>query len=76
MNKLLAIPSLLFFVLGIVGLLIPVIPQIPFFAISVLLLAAASDKFKKFIVSSELYKKHLKKYVDKNEKLSEFMNDV
>ena len=76
MNKLLAIPSALFFILGIVGLIIPIVPQIPFFAISIILLAAASTKFKRFIVSSELYKKHLKKYIDKSEKLSHFMNEL
>jgi uncharacterized membrane protein YbaN (DUF454 family) len=75
LNKLLVIPSVLFFILGIIGLIIPVIPQIPFFAVSVLLLAAASTRFKKFIVSTEIYKKHFQKYVDKNEKLSKFMND-
>lgn len=76
MNKLLVIPSALFFILGIVGLMIPVVPQIPFFAISILLLAAASNRFKRFIVNSKLYNNHLKKYIDKNEKLSHFMNEV
>lgn len=75
MNRLLVIPAALFFVLGIVGLLIPIIPQIPFFAVSIFLLAAASHKFKMMIINTDLYKKHLKKYIDKNEKLSKFMND-
>ena len=75
LNRLLIIPSVLFFILGIIGLIIPVIPQIPFFAVSILLLAAASNRFKKYIVSTEIYKKHLKKYVDRNEKLSKFMSD-
>ena len=73
MNKLLVIPSIIFFILGIIGLLIPVIPQIPFFAVSIILLAMASDRFKRFIISTNVYKNHLKKYVDKNEKLSRLM---
>lgn len=75
MNRFLVIPAALFFVLGIVGLLIPIIPQIPFFAVSIFLFAAASHKFKWMIVNTNLYKNHLKKYIDKNEKLSKFMND-
>jgi len=75
MNRLLVIPAAVFFVLGIIGLLIPIIPQIPFFVVSIILFAAASHKFKMMVVDSELYKKYLKKYIDKNEKLSDFMND-
>ena len=45
MNRLLVIPSVLFFVLGVIGLLIPIIPQIPFFAVSIILLAGASNRF-------------------------------
>ena len=75
MNRLLVIPSALFFILGIVGLMIPIVPQIPFFAFSVILLAGASSRFKRFLVSSKLYNKHFKKFIDKSEKLSEFMDD-
>ena len=75
LNKLLIIPSILFFILGLIGLLIPIVPQIPFFAVSIILLAAASKKFKSMIVSSKIYNKYLKKYIDKNEILSNIMND-
>ena len=75
MNRLLVIPSILFFALGIVGLLIPVVPQIPFFIISILFMASASDKFKRYIVSKKIYKDHIKKYVDRSELLSSLMED-
>lgn len=75
MNRLLIIPSVLFFLLGIVGLIIPIVPQIPFFVVSIFLFAAASKKFKRYIISTEVYNNYLKKYIDKNEKLREFMYD-
>lgn len=60
--------AVFFFILGVIGLLFPVIPQVPFFAVSVLFLCAASEKFRKKFTGSRLYQKHLKKYMDKNKK--------
>lgn len=74
MNKLLVIPSILFFILGIIGLIIPIVPQIPFFIVSILFLAAASEKFKRYIISTNVYKKYIEKFVNKHEKLSDIMN--
>ena len=71
----LIIVSIVFFILGIVGLLIPVIPQIPFFILGILCLSAASTRFKRFLVGTDLYQKHLKEHVEKNEKLAEFLNE-
>ncbi len=70
----LIIASILCFILGIVGLLIPVIPQIPFFILAVLCLSAASTRFKSFLVGTSLYQKYLKKHVEKHERISEFLN--
>ena len=75
LNKLLIIPSIFFLILGLIGLLIPIVPQIPFFAVSIILFAAASERFKSFIISTKLYNKYLKKYIDKSERLSKFMNN-
>ena len=74
MNKLLVIPAVIFFILGIIGLLIPIVPQIPFFAVSIFLFAAASEKFKKYIISTKLYDNHLRLFVEKHEKLNNFMH--
>ena len=60
---LLSISAVVFFVLGVIGLLIPVIPQIPFFVVSVLLMSAASARFRRALTQNGLYKKYLEKYV-------------
>ncbi len=65
-----------FFLLGVVGLLIPVIPQIPFFIMSVLCLSMASGRFKRWLVGTNLYQKHLKSHVEKHPKLSEFLHET
>ncbi len=67
--------AIIFLVLGLVGLALPIIPQIPFLLVGVILLSIASTRFKTFLKETELYKKHLKKYVDKSERLSKIMDD-
>ena len=62
----------LFFRLAIVGLILPVIPQVPFFVISFMFLAGASRHFRKFIVSTKLFNKFFKGYVDKHPKIAAF----
>ncbi len=70
----LIIASIICFILGFIGLLIPVIPQIPFFVLGVLCLSAASTRFKRFLVGTSLYQKHLKEHIDKHEKVAAFLN--
>ena len=67
--------AIIFLVLGLVGLALPIIPQIPFLLLGVILLSIASTRFKTFLKETELYKNHLKKYVDKSERLSKIMDD-
>ena len=62
----------LFFRLAIVGLILPVIPQVPFFVISFMFLAGASRHFRKFIVSTKLFNIFFKGYVDKHPKIAAF----
>lgn len=57
------IGAALFFILGVIGLIIPIIPQIPFFVISVVLAAIGSKRVRDRIVSTEFYKKHLREIV-------------
>ena len=71
----LIIASVICFILGVIGLMIPVIPQIPFFILGVVCLSAASTRFKRFFVGTTLYQKHLKEHVEKHEKLAEFLNE-
>ena len=61
-----------FFRLGVIGLIFPIIPQIPFFVLSFMFLAGASRHFRKFIVSTKIFNKFLKGYVDKHPKIAAF----
>jgi len=55
-----------FYILGIIGLIIPIIPQIPFFIIGTFFLIIGFEKIKDRIIESNFYKHHLKDFVDKN----------
>ena len=56
----------IFYLLGAIGLIIPIIPQIPFFIIGTIFLIIGFKGVKQRIVESDFYKQHLKKHVDKN----------
>lgn len=67
MKKILClIMACIFYILGIIGLIIPIIPQIPFFIIGTFFLIIGFKEIKGKIVKSNFYKNHFKKYVDKN----------
>jgi len=55
-----------FYMLGIIGLIIPIIPQIPFFIIGTIFLIIGFKGIKERVVKSDFYKQHFKKYVEKN----------
>ena len=61
-----------FFRLAVVGLILPIIPQVPFFVLSFMFLAGASRHFRRFIVSTKIFNKFLKGYVDKHPKIAVF----
>ncbi|MCR4695736.1 MAG: DUF454 family protein [Lachnospiraceae bacterium] len=61
-----------FFRLAVVGLILPIIPQVPFFVLSFMFLAGASRHFRRFIVSTKIFNKFLKGYVDKHPKIAAF----
>lgn len=56
----------IFYILGIIGLIIPIIPQIPFFIMGTIFLVIGFKGVKERMIKSNFYKQHLKKYVDKN----------
>ena len=58
--------------LAVIGLILPIIPQVPFFVLSFMFLAGASRHFRKYIVSTKVYNKFLKGYVDKHPKIAAF----
>lgn len=56
----------LFYLLGIIGLIIPIVPQIPFFIIGTIFLIIGFQTIKEKILESKLYEKYLKEWVNKN----------
>jgi len=58
--------------LAVIGLIFPVIPQVPFFVLSFMFLAGASRHFRKFIVSTKIFNKFFKGYVDRHPKIAAF----
>ena len=57
--------ALFFLVLGCIGLLLPVIPQVPFLALGVIFLTSGSPRFRSWFLSRPFYKKYLQKQVRK-----------
>lgn len=69
----------LFYLLGIIGLIIPIVPQIPFFIIGTIFLIIGFQTIKEKILESKLYEKYLKEWVNKNNflrKIFENRNEI
>ena len=58
--------AMIFYILGAIGLALPVVPQVPFFIIGTIFLVIGFKSIKSKIVKSELYTKYLKEIVNKN----------
>ena len=63
-----------FIILGIIGLIIPVVPQVPFFVVAALLIASVSERFRFFVISSKFYRKHLKDHVMKHGRIKRILH--
>lgn len=50
---------------GIVGLLLPVIPQVPFFLVTIFCIAKISPRFHRWLLGNRLYIKYLAPVVAK-----------
>ncbi len=61
-----------FLILGLIGLLLPVIPQIPFLAASAVFFASGSERMRKKILNNHLYKKYLSPFIEKSPFLRRF----
>ena len=69
----------LFYLLGIIGLIIPIVPQIPFFIIGTIFLIIGFETIKEKILESKLYDKYLKEWVSENNflrKIFENRNEI
>ena len=58
--------SMIFYIIGIIGLALPIVPQVPFFIIGTIFLVIGFKSIKSKIVKSELYTKYLEEIVNKN----------
>ena len=65
----------IFYLLGIVGLIIPIVPQIPFFIIGTIFMIIGFKSFKTKIMESEFYKEHLQEIVSRNKFLKKIFNE-
>lgn len=51
--------------LGCVGIVLPILPTVPFFLVTVFCFAKSSQKLHDWFVSTKMYKKHLESFVKK-----------
>ena len=58
--------GIIFLLLGIIGLALPIVPQIPFLVVSAAFFAIGSKKIKDKIQSTDFYNKNIKETVDNN----------
>lgn len=65
--------GVLFMILGVIGLIIPIVPQVPFFAAGLVFLVSGSARFREWLISTEVYKKHLQPHVQKHRILRDLM---
>lgn len=57
----------IFLILGIVGIILPVIPQIPFLLVSFFFFSRSSDRIERWFKNSTFYKKYLREIVEKKQ---------
>lgn len=67
--------AIIFYLLAIIGLAIPVVPQVPFFVAGTVFLAVGFKTVKNIILKNGFYNKHLKSTVDKNKILSKVFKE-
>ncbi len=62
------------FAAGLVGLVLPVIPQIPFFVAATVFMMIGSKRFAKWFRETALYKKHLEEHIKTSRFLSKILS--
>ena len=63
-----------FILLGFVGLLLPVVPQVPFFIIGAICLMKSSNRIRDWVKQHALYKMHCQKFIEKSKFLKRILN--
>lgn len=61
--------GILFFILGFIGIFLPILPTTPFWLLALFCFTKSSPKLEKKFKNSKLYKKHLEDFV-KNRRLT------
>lgn len=51
--------------LGTVGVVLPILPTVPFYLLTLFFFSRSSDRLHNWFISTNLYKKHLDSYVKK-----------
>lgn len=51
--------------LGTVGMILPILPTVPFYMATAFCFAKSSEKLHRWFISSEMYKKHLQSFMEK-----------
>ncbi|MGL4990335.1 MAG: YbaN family protein [Sarcina sp.] len=57
--------GILSFVLGAIGVILPILPTTPFLLLSSFCFAKGSKRFNNWLLSSKIYKKHLESFINK-----------
>ena len=73
-RSLLFVIGVFFILLGFVWLLLPVVPQVPFFIIGAICLMESSNRIKEWVIGHELYQKHCQKIIEKSHFLKRILN--
>ncbi|WP_290032967.1 DUF454 family protein [Ligilactobacillus cholophilus] len=63
------IVSIIFFTLGLIGIVLPVIPQIPFLLIAFFCLSKVSPKIRNWVRKRKFYQEHVLKFENKVKKI-------
>lgn len=53
--------------LGCIGIVLPILPTVPFYMLTVFCFAKSSKKLHSWFLGTKLYKKHLESFVEKRE---------
>ncbi len=67
--------AVVFLAVGLVGLLLPVIPQVPFFAVGFSFLMKGSERFSMWVRRNGFYRKYIRKWIRKNAVLARIMGE-
>lgn len=51
--------------LGCIGIILPILPTVPFFLVTAFCFAKSSEKLHRWFIGTNMYKKHLQSFVEK-----------